>query len=132
MHKGQQHSPEFIKIEPQVCNKEKVEVLLNVGNQDEHILCFKVLAGDLEFIMINLYCQHSLPLERFLQDLISGFPTEKILVTMDSNAKSPLWYSDTTDENGTKLKQFILENNLSILNRPDNPPTYMSARSIQH
>lgn len=134
------NSPNLIKITPQNCghpwvaavvNKERVEVLLNVGDENEHILCFKVMTGDTEFVLINLYCQYSAPLEGFLdklQSLISGFPAERILIMMDANAKSSLWHAETTDEKGALLEEFISENNLAILNRPHNPPTYMSTR----
>ena len=69
------NSPSLIKIQPQnsekawvaaAVNKEKVDVLLNVGNECDHIMCFKVLIRDLEFIIINVYCQCSIALEGFL------------------------------------------------------------------
>ena len=47
---------------------------------------------------------------------------------MDANAKSTLWHADTIDERGTQLEEFISENNLIILNKPNNYPTYMSTR----
>ena len=43
-------------------------------------MCFRVMAGILEFIIINVYCQYSVPIEKFLrriEDLINCFPTEK-------------------------------------------------------
>ena len=76
-----------------VVNQERVEILLNVGNKNEHVMCFRVISGDLEFIVVNVYCQYSVPLERFLiriERLINCFPTEKLLLTLDANAKSVL------------------------------------------
>ena len=141
-HKGRvrgYNSPNLAKIEPHtsgrpwvaaVANRESTEVLLNVGDESEHVMCFRVIAGDLEFIVINVYCQHSEPIERFLgqmESLLSCFSAEKVLITMDANAKSEAWYSGTTDEKGTLVEEFMLGNNLTLLNRSNNPPTYMSA-----
>lgn len=62
-------------------------------------MCFKVMTGGTEFIIVNLYGQHSVPLKGFLdklQSLINEFPTEKVLIMMNSNAKSSLCYAETT------------------------------------
>ena len=104
--------------------------MLNVGDESEHVMCFKVMAGDLDFVVINVYCQYSEPLERFLsqvEGLISCFSTENVLITIDANAKSVLWHSDQTDQKGTLVEEFIMANNLTILNKANNPPTFMSA-----
>lgn len=72
-----------------VVNRENVVFLVNVKNEDEHVMCFRVIAGDLEFIVINVY---SVPLERFLtkiESLINYFPTEKVLLILDINANQP-------------------------------------------
>ena len=47
---------------------------------------------------------------------------------MDANAKSELWHSEVTDDKGMLVEEFVLENSLVVLNRPNNPPTYMSER----
>lgn len=134
------NSPNLTKIEPQNCsyswvaavvNNQKVEVLLNVGKQSEHIMCFKVMTGGTGFLIVNLYCQPSASLRGFLdklQSLINEFSAEKVLIMMDSNAKSSLWYAEATDKKGTQLEEFISENNLMVLNKPNNPPTYISTR----
>ena len=130
------NSPSLMKIQPQnsekawvaaAVNKDKVDVLLNVGNECDHIMCFKVLIRDLEFIIINVYCQYSIPLEGFLgKRVINSFQSEKFLITMNANAKFGLWFDKITDEKGILLEEFVCENDLVILNKPNNPPTYMS------
>lgn len=51
-----------------------------------------------------------------------------VIITMDSNAKSGLWFSTETDERGKILKEFLLHNNLYVINEPNNIPTYMTTR----
>ena len=80
-------------------------------------MCFRVMAGILEFIIINVYCQYSVPIEKFLrriEDLINCFPTEKVLITLDANAKSVMWHADATDEKGALVEELIIEHNLGL------------------
>ena len=49
-----------------------------------------------------------------------------MLITMDSKVKSELWFDKATDSKGILLKEFIGEQNLPILNKPDNPLTSLS------
>ena len=71
-------SPSLIKMQPQSCKtpwvaalakKENVNILTGVGDENDHIMCLKVMTGDLELIIINVYCQYSLPLEGFLEKI---------------------------------------------------------------
>ena len=124
-------------IQPQNCEKpwvatvvknDKLDVLTRVGSECEHIMCFKVITGDSVFAIINAYCQYSFPLEGFLEKIeriISSFQTEKVLVTMDSNARSELCFDKITDDKGILLEEFIFEHDFAILNKPNNPPTFM-------
>ena len=124
------NSPDLIKIQPQNCDKawvaaviknDKLEVLTSVGNECEYVMCFEVLTGNSEFIIINAYCQHSLPLEGFLdkiENIINSFQTEKVLIVMDSNSKSELWFDKVTNPKGVVLEEFMYEHNLTILNKP--------------
>ena len=44
-----------------------------------------------------------------------------MLITMDSKVKSELWFDEATDSKEILLEEFIGEQNLPILNKPDNP-----------
>ena len=132
------NSPSLVKMQPQnsktpwvaaVAKKKNVDILTGVGDENDHIMCLKVMTGDLDFVIINVYCQYSLPLEGFLEKIeraLNGLQTEKVLIVMDANARSELWHDRTTDEKGVLLEEFVYEKNLSILNKPNNPPTYVS------
>ena len=90
-------------------------------------MCFKVLTENSEYIIFNAYCQYSLPLEGFLdkiENTINSFQPEKVLVIVDSYLKSELWFDKVTDPKSVILEEFIYD--LTILNKPDNPPTFMN------
>ena len=88
-----------------------------------------MITGNSDLIINNAYCQYSLPLEGFLdkiERILSNFQSEKVLITMDSNARSELWFDKVTDGKGILLEEFIYEQDLTILNKPNTPPTFMS------
>ena len=99
--------------------------MLNVGDEDDG---FKAIAGDLEFVIINIYCQYSVNIEMFLDSLIDCIPTENLLLTLDAKAKSVLWHADKTDEKGALVEELIIAHNLTVLNQPNNPPTFTNAK----
>lgn len=112
-----------------VVKSKNIEVLAFPGN-NEHIMCFQVITGNMDFFVINVYCQFSRPLEPFLEqinDLLNKLRGKKILITMDSNAWSETWHSQESNERGRLLEEFITINDLYIMNRPGNIPTFVTS-----
>lgn len=68
---------------------------------------------------INPYLDH---LERILLKLRGSH----IIIGMDANAKSALWYSDQTDDRGESLEQLIEAHGLVILNTEGQPATHVN------
>lgn len=74
-----------------------------------------LLGSSLKTLLLN----YIVPLE----SLVNSLPMEKILITMQSNAKSKLWHADITDEKGMLVEEFVvLENYLTISNQPNIHP----------
>ena len=66
--------------------------------------------------LFSVYCRPSKNLSTSI-DPIGKFPHLKnSIICMDSNAKNKLWGSKTTDGKGSELEDFIIRNNLNILN----------------
>ncbi len=49
-----------------------------------------------------------------------------LIIGGDTNAKSSLWFSSTNNRRGDELVEFIVQNNLTILNN-SSKPTFMSS-----
>lgn len=111
-----------------VVSHAKVNILV-LPDISEHFTFFKVYTNACYFYFINVYCQYSLNISIFL-DLMSStlykLRGERVILTLDSNCKSVLWGSDDSDDKGRLMEEFILENDLIILNEPDNPYTFIS------
>ena len=50
-----------------------------------------------------------------------------MVVCADANAKSRLWGGDTVDDKGGKLIDFVMQEDLDIINRPNTLPTCIGA-----
>lgn len=72
---------------------------------------------------INPYLQH-------LQTILDTLQGEEVLICIDSNAHSQLWFSKEEDQKGGDMADFIEQNNLIILNKRYEPPTHKSGTNI--
>jgi len=84
-----------------VVQGENIEVFQYAYEESEHVLCIQVRTEHEELHIINVYCQYSLPLEPFLnkiEGIINKIGKKNMLVTMDANANSEVWFSTQTDE----------------------------------
>lgn len=99
--------------------------------RDEHMVHVKVAAASGEIHLINVYCQYSKPIEPFLdrlREMIIGIKSVErdpsIVLVMDANAKSESWHAGQLDDRGRQLEEFIIENQLWVVNERTNVPTY--------
>jgi ribonuclease HI len=84
-----------------------------------------------EFLYISLYCS---PLKDINEELLhinsalSKLKPNNLLIAMDSNAKSKVWFSQLDDSRGEAVNEFVAENNLLILNNNPYLPTFHTPR----
>lgn len=51
----------------------------------------------------------------------------RFIITMNANARLELWFSSENNDKGRNIKEFMVINNLYVLNGANNPPTYFSS-----
>ncbi|GBM87386.1 hypothetical protein AVEN_168635-1 [Araneus ventricosus] len=59
-----------------------------------------------------------------IQEIISSLPTEKIVIGANLNGHNTLWGYRENDNRDKDILDFILANNLNIINKPDALPTF--------
>lgn len=94
-----------------------------------NILTFSVNFGRTVIYIVNVYCQYCEEIQTYLermQDILEALKNERVMILMDSNAKSPMWHSDVRDLRGVMLEDFIATNNLYVLNEADQLNTFSS------
>ena len=86
-----------------------------------HCACVQVSDGEVEIYMISQYLPPSENIEigiKQLDRVLRSLRGKKAIIGLDSNAKSPLWCSRTTDDRGEALEAIIAQYGLHVLNQP--------------
>lgn len=131
-------SPGLKVIQPNTClpwvavvvREDGVQTFHLLHEETEHILSVHIVTNSGSFYLINVYCQFSRPIEPFLKKLeciknkVGG---DNMVLVMDANARSELWHSRETDERGRLMEEFLMTNDLFVVNEAHNPPTFQSA-----
>lgn len=105
----------------------KIVVMKIESLSDTHITCAQVDTGYLMFYLVSGYFQYSDPIEPYIariKNIVRQLHGRKIIICLDANAHSPVWFSDELTVEGEVLEDAIMELNLYVANEPDNPKTY--------
>ena len=112
-----------------------VRSMLLTQFSNSHCVCIEISFNGERMYLISMYCQssHRIPpnLEH-LKTILKALRGRKILISMDANAKSPMWFNSSTDNSGAEMEMFILEEKLYLLNEDGCPPTYASERGTSN
>ena len=99
------------------------ELKVDTNQQSEvHGAC--VTIGNKNITIYNLYC----PADRELQLHSINMPSENCLILGDFNSRSTCWGYEDTDRRGDEVEDWQIDNKLSLLNMPDDTPTFYSRR----
>lgn len=102
---------------------------------DSHTVVVEVTCGQDRLYVVSMYCRFSAAIEPFLQrirSILSALQGKRIVLCLDSNAKSPLWGSVITDDRGRALEDLLTEVGLYVANHPDSPATFVSHSGSSH
>lgn len=110
-----------------VVNDPRLEVMRVMECTNEYGVCVW-LKGDFgEMYVVSVYCQFGRDIEPYLaylervREIARG---KRVLVGMDANAVSPLWYSKgggrsrDNEVRGRVLEEWIIANDMTVLNEP--------------
>lgn len=95
-----------------------------------YCVCIEISIGIRSVYFISAYFRFSENIDDHLQHLDSVLRQlrgRKVVLGIDSNAKSHQWYSGKVDNRGRKLEAFLAEHNLLVANEPNEPTTYSSS-----
>ena len=99
------------------------DFIVNTDNQAE-IQGIQFNAEKTALTVFNLYCPQDKDLSLQQMDV----PTENCILAGDFNSHSTCWGYEDTDRRGDEVEDWQIENNLLLLNDPDDPPTFFSRR----
>ena len=97
----------------------------DTGHQSE-IHGAYITVGNTTVTIFNLYCSSDKDLALHTMNL----PPENCLTVDDFNSHSTSWGYEASDRRGDEVEDWQIENNLQLLNDPEDPPTFFSRRWI--
>lgn len=109
----------------------KLTVLHLKHLSNAYCVCAEVSMDTRSVYFISAYFRFSENIDGHIQHLdliLRQLRGKKVILGIDSNAKSHQWHSGKLDNRGRKLEFFLAEHNLRILNEPNEPATYASSR----
>lgn len=112
-----------------VCNPD-ISVTMIASLATSHGVCVAVDWNGTTTYLVSLYCQASHPIQEYLdyiERVNNMFGNQRLVFAMDSNAKSTLWYEDTTDDKGRDLVELIAQTRLACINLPERLKTFSSS-----
>jgi len=112
-----------------VVANERLEIFHLAQYDSPHVICLQVMSEQEDFYIINVYCQWMLPIAPFMdhiENIVNNLRSANYIILMDTNAKSKLWFANETDERGRVVEDFLVENELHVINTPSNIPTFFT------
>ena len=96
--------------------------ILKSSEDNTEIIGIKAVLKDITLTVYNTYSPSNKPLQ------LHGVnpPQENFLIVGDLNSHSPSWGYKDLDQKGEDLEDWMTENFLVLINKPDDPPTYYS------
>lgn len=97
------------------------------GLTTPHVSVAEVCKGREQLYLVSVYCQFRDPIDEYLrqiENILMRLAGKNVIVAMDANAKSHMWHAGTTDVEGAKLEDFIMQRGLTVHNREHEPSTY--------
>ena len=95
-------------------------------NQQAEIHGVKITVDNSAINIFNLYC----PPDKDLSLQHIHVPSQNCLAVGDFNGHSTSWGYGETDRRGDEVEDWQIENNMLLLNDPEDPPTFFSRRWI--
>lgn len=94
---------------------------------DSHIVCVQIDDGNSSLYLICGYFQYSHPIGTYLdkmERIIRHLHGNKIIICVDANAKSPMWYSQDLTDEVEELESLVMDLNLYVGNEASELRTY--------
>lgn len=106
-----------------------IDVVKMDSVSNSHHMCVQIVGLQHKIWILSSYFQSRddarLHLDRWdvVLDVLRNKP---VILAADVNAKSEMWHSSVTDESGDEVSQYILANDLYVMNVEGQLPTYRS------
>ncbi|XP_044591429.1 uncharacterized protein LOC123269659 [Cotesia glomerata] len=113
----------------------KYQLLVLSQLSTTHCVYAQIMGPDTSFFVVSAYFQYKDEIEmhlKHLEKVVRALRGKRVSISMDANAKSEKWGSETDDARGKKLGQFIDAHELEITNNAREGPTFESTNGSSY
>ena len=117
-----------------VINNDQLDATLITQLSNEDCVA-EVRSEAVKFYSVSMYCDSHRDIEEAIRQLEKVMAYTKgngLLTAMDSNARSKVWHDTITYPCGKILEEFLICNDLYVLNEATATPTFQSKRGSSH
>ena len=114
-----------------VVTNNHIDALLVQEATDKDTVAVELILDNLKFYTANMYMDITENIDTGIQKISHALQLvnrSSILITMDSNSRSRTWYDKLTNERVKTLEEFIISNQLIILNEESEMKTFQGSR----
>ncbi|KAF6210595.1 hypothetical protein GE061_013701 [Apolygus lucorum] len=107
-------------------------ILVTECSDEDHLAVEIRDKSGFTFVVVSCYFDYNRDIRdefRKLEGIFDRFRHLRILLAIDSNARSSTWYDVKTNERGRLLEDFIAERGLLVVNDNDGVPTFETRRA---
>lgn len=114
-----------------VTNNHIDALLVQEATDKDSVVVELIILDNLKFYTVNMYMDITENIDNGIQKISHTLQLanrSSILITMDSNSRSRTWYDKLTNKRGKTLEEFIISNQLIILNKGSEMKTFQRSR----
>lgn len=113
-----------------VVSNQKIDALQISQLSDDDMVVIEFSYGKLKFIAASIYLDIDNDMNRDLhklEDIVKLAQGKGLILAMDSNARSKTWHDKLTNKRGKSLEEFVVANNLHLMNNNTEITTFESS-----
>lgn len=113
-----------------ITNRDIDSVLISHLSDEDSVLV-EIVKDKLQFFISSMYLDSKKSITddlRKIDDMIAYNTGVGLVIAMDSNARSSLWHDTVTNTRGKDMEEFLVSNNLYLLNEGNQGPTFENSQ----
>jgi hypothetical protein len=114
-----------------VINDDQLDITLITQLSNEDCVAVEVCSEAVKFYSVSMYFDSHRDIEKYirqLEKLMDYTKENSLIIATDSNARSRMWHDTITNQCGKILEEFLIYNDLYVLNEATETPTFQSNR----
>lgn len=98
-----------------------------------HFAVAQIRFGGEDLYFVSWYFQFGHDVQPYidrLKEILDNLRGKKVVIGIDANARSTLWYNPETNNRGSLVEDLVIEENLEVINSPSPYPTHQDGGNI--